>query len=80
MLLPKVRTTKHDLEVLLLEARRLANLTCKSSDEVAAWHRKTDRVLQGVQGDNPDERYDSPGFSEHRALVDRMFDPARWGL
>ena len=64
---------QHDLEVLLLEARHLNNQTVRSSDEVAAWHRRTDRALQGVEGDDPAECYDSPAFVEHRAFVDRLF-------
>ena len=72
-LLPKKKVMKRDLEVLLLEARRLANQTVQKSDEVAVWHRKTDRALQGVTGDDPDERYDAPAFVDHRALVDRLF-------
>ena len=69
-LLPKKKVMKRDLEVLLLEARRLANQTVQKSDEVAVWRRKTDRALQGVAGD---ERYDAPAFVDHRALVDRLF-------
>ena len=73
-LLPKKKVTKRDLEVLLLEARRLNNQTVRRSDEVAAWHRKTDRVLQGVTGDDPDERYDASARMEYREFVARVFD------
>jgi hypothetical protein len=76
-LLPKRNHTKAELVVLLMEARRLANQTVKSSSECAAWHRKTDRALQGEPGDDPEERYDLPARLEHQEFVDRLFTRRR---
>ena len=70
-------TKKRDLEVLLIKARRLGNQTCRLSDEVATWHRKTDRALAGAEGDDPEQRYDSPAHCEHREFVERVFDRRR---
>ena len=66
--------TKKELVALLMEARRLENKTVRTTDEVAAWHRRTDRALEGQPGDDAAQRYDAPDYVAHRRRVDAMFE------
>jgi hypothetical protein len=68
-----MRASKATLIALLVEARRLENKTVKTTDEIAAWHRKTDRALYGRLGDDASQRYDAPAYVEHRRFVDLLF-------
>ena len=67
------KATRRELELLLIEARRLENLTVKPTAEVAAWNRSVDSALEGVSGDKPEERYDAIARTEHREFVKRVF-------
>jgi hypothetical protein len=61
---------------LLLEARRLNNLTVRPVDEVVKWHRYADAFLADKPGDDPEERYDAQHREEARAFAHRVFG---WG-
>jgi hypothetical protein len=64
--------TRDILVRLLIEARRLDNLTVKSSEEVAAWRLAVDRALQGEPGDKPEDRYGTPERNEYRRFVESL--------
>ena len=71
-----------ELEIKLLaclrEARRLGNQTCSDVREVAAQHRKADRLLElQPELDDDAQRYDAPHRVEHRAFVNHLFRPGR---
>lgn len=71
------RVTTAGIEQRLLaclrEYRRLSNQAVVDSREAEAVHRESDLLLSlDPAGDDPAQRFDSPAFTEHRALVERL--------